>query len=105
MRSRVSSNAPQSGRRICCRVAQMTDIFRFTTIHREIKMSLSFKCLSCGLSTFSVDSEAILYGGVPVVTFVCDMCKEPNAVRARDGGGLVVFIDTPITSQSSAKKS
>ncbi len=67
-------------------------------------MSFSFKCISCGRSTFSVDSDALLYGGVAVATFICPHCNECNAVQARPGGGLVVAIDKQVNSQMSDKK-
>jgi hypothetical protein len=69
-------------------------------------MNFSFNCISCGQSTFAVDSEAIMYGGVPVATFVCPKCNEHNAVQVRSGGGLVVSADLQgkaKSSQSSGK--
>jgi hypothetical protein len=53
-------------------------------------MNFSFRCVTCGMSTFSLDSEPLLYGGVPVATFVCPKCNEHNSVQAGPDGSLVV---------------
>jgi hypothetical protein len=58
-------------------------------------MNFSFKCMSCDMSTFSVDSEVLLYGGVPFAAFVCPKCNEYNCVQAGPNGGLVVTAGLP----------
>jgi hypothetical protein len=68
-------------------------------------MNFSFKCISCGVSTFSLDSEALLYGGVSVATFICPSCKEHNSVQAGPNGSLVVATELPAGSKSSKPQS
>lgn len=68
-------------------------------------MNFSFNCISCNQHAFSIDSESIMYSGVPIVTFVCPECNVYNKVES-SRGGLIVSVDAQAkdaTSKSSSK--
>jgi hypothetical protein len=64
-------------------------------------VTLTFSCVTCNQTQFSVSAYNIENGEVPIVTFGCPRCGAYTAVTKRAGGGILIAPDKHGTEQAT----
>jgi hypothetical protein len=63
-------------------------------------VTLTFACVTCNQTQFSVSAHNIENDEVPIVTFGCPKCGAYTAVTKRPGGGILIGPDRHATEST-----